>query len=85
MEDDEIVVRIRADGLNQRNFNRTAVGCILLYQCLERLVYYTVYLNLIVLSKGQLGMTSTDAATVSLVFAGKAFKTLHNCRLYYAF
>lgn len=47
------------------------VGCILTTELCERLTYYSVVANLVLYCTSVLQLTSSTAATVSLVFSGK--------------
>lgn len=50
-----------------------AVACILLTELCERLVYYSVLVNMILFCTSKLEMSSTTAATINLVFSGSVF------------
>jgi dipeptide/tripeptide permease len=71
METDPLLV------INRHNENEResevdvfAVACILLTAFCERLVYYSVLANMILFCTSSLGMSSTTAATINLVFSG---------------
>ena len=57
------------------------VSCILMCELCERLTYYSVIANLLLFCTDKLDLSSSDAATISLVFSGKDL-TL-SCTCYY--